>query len=99
VDASPRGRGNRLAVEDIVALARDYGTRRPAVIRTSMGLQRHSNGGATLRALACLPALTGDYGKQGGGLLYSTGGYWMWPGPPLPAGAGAEQPEPPARAW
>ncbi len=64
---------------DIRQLARDYGTTRPALIRTSMGIQRHSNGGNTIRALACLPALTGDYGRPGGGLLYSTGGYWMWP--------------------
>jgi anaerobic selenocysteine-containing dehydrogenase len=65
---------------EIAALAREYGTTRPALIRTSMGLQRHSNGGNMVRALACLPALTGDYGKPGGGLLYSTGGYWTPPG-------------------
>lgn len=69
-----------IPVEQIVALAREYGTTRPALIRTSMGLQRHSNGGNTVRALACLPALVGDYGKLGGGLLYSTGGFWAWPG-------------------
>jgi anaerobic selenocysteine-containing dehydrogenase len=68
-----------IQVEQIVALAREYGERRPALIRCSMGLQRHSNGGATVRALACLPALVGDYGKPGGGILYSTGGYWQWP--------------------
>lgn len=68
-----------VAAADIVTLARDYGDRRPALIRTSMGIQRHSNGGNTVRALACLPALVGDYGKPGGGLLYSTGGYLMWP--------------------
>lgn len=65
--------------EQIRELAREYGTRRPALIRTSMGLQRHSNGGSTIRALACLPALTGDYGRPGGGLLYSTGGHFPWP--------------------
>lgn len=69
-----------LAVDDIVGLAREYGTTRPALIRTSMGLQRHSNGGNTIRALACLPALVGDYGRPGGGILYSTGGYWAFPG-------------------
>ncbi len=46
-----------LSAEQVVALAREYGTTRPAVIRCSMGLQRHSNGGNTVRALACLPAL------------------------------------------
>jgi anaerobic selenocysteine-containing dehydrogenase len=65
--------------ESIAALARDYGTTRPALLRCSMGLQRHGNGGEAIRALACLPALTGDYGLPGGGLLYSTYGYWPWP--------------------
>ena len=69
-----------IAIEDILRLARDYGNKRPALIKTSMGLQRHSNGGNTIRCLASLPALTGDYGKPGGGILYSTSGYWMWPG-------------------
>lgn len=69
-----------LSVEQIVTLAREYGTTRPALIRTSMGLQRHSNGGNTIRALACLPALVGDYGRPGGGLLYSTGSFWTFPG-------------------
>ena len=69
-----------IPTEQIVQLAREYGTTRPAVIRCSMGLQRHSNGGNTIRALTCLPALVGDYGKPGGGILYSTGGYWMFPG-------------------
>ena len=69
-----------LTVEQIVSLAREYGSTRPSVIRTSMGLQRHSNGGSTVRALACLPALVGDYGRIGGGLLYSTSGYWVFPG-------------------
>jgi len=68
-----------IPAEQITALAHEYGTTRPSLIRCSMGLQRHSNGGETIRALACLPALTGDYGKPGGGLLYSTGGYWSWP--------------------
>lgn len=65
--------------EQIVRLARDYGTLRPAFVKTSMGLQRHSNGGNTIRCLACLPALVGDYGQPGGGFLYSTSGYWPWP--------------------
>lgn len=69
-----------LPAEQIRSLAREYGAARPAVIRCSMGLQRHSNGGSTIRALACLPALVGDYGVSGGGLLYSTGGYWTFPG-------------------
>jgi anaerobic selenocysteine-containing dehydrogenase len=68
-----------LSVPTILDLAREYGSVRPSLIRCSMGLQRHSNGGNTVRALACLPALVGDYGKPGGGILYSTGGYFAWP--------------------
>jgi anaerobic selenocysteine-containing dehydrogenase len=64
----------------IYRLARDYGTARPALLHCSPGLQRHSNGGNTIRTLACLPALVGDYGKPGGGLLFSTSGYWLFPG-------------------
>ncbi|MCC2669981.1 MAG: molybdopterin oxidoreductase family protein [Armatimonadetes bacterium] len=86
-----------LPVEQIVTLAREYGTTRPALIRTSMGLQRHSNGGNTIRALAALPALVGDYGKSGGGILYSTGGYWAFPGNvvcPQELAAASPNPEP-----
>jgi len=84
-----------LPVEQIVRLAREYGSTRPALIRTSMGLQRHSNGGSTIRALACLPALTGDYGKPGGGILYSTGGYWAFPDSAVcPAELRANSPNP-----
>jgi anaerobic selenocysteine-containing dehydrogenase len=87
-----------IAADQIAALAREYGTTRPSLIRTSMGLQRHSNGGATIRALACLPALVGDYGRPGGGLLYSTGGYLAWPLPALcPPELAANSPNPAPR--
>jgi anaerobic selenocysteine-containing dehydrogenase len=46
---------------------------RPTGIRTLMGMQRHRGGGQAMRALSCLPALTGDYDRRGGGLCYSTG--------------------------
>ena len=87
-----------IPAEQIVTLAREYGTTRPALIRTSMGLQRHSNGGNTIRALACLPALVGDYGQSGGGILYSTGGYWTFPGSVVsPAELRAASPNPQPR--
>ena len=41
-------------------------------------MQRHRNGGQTVRALCALPALTGQYGVRGGGLAYSTSGYFKW---------------------
>jgi anaerobic selenocysteine-containing dehydrogenase len=65
---------------EISDLARAYASESPSLIKCSMGLQRHTNGGNTIRCLACLPALTGSYGTLGGGFLYSTGGHLTWPG-------------------
>ncbi|HEX8034889.1 MAG TPA: molybdopterin-dependent oxidoreductase, partial [Ktedonobacterales bacterium] len=62
----------------IEELAHRYGTTRPAMLKTSDGIQRHGNGGQTIRALCCLPAVTGQYGVRGGGLYYSTSGYVRW---------------------
>jgi anaerobic selenocysteine-containing dehydrogenase len=67
----------------IIDLAQRYGTTRPAMIKFADGLQRHGNGGQTSRALACLPALVGQYGVRGGGLFYSTSGYIAWDGEAL----------------
>jgi anaerobic selenocysteine-containing dehydrogenase len=67
----------------IVALARRYGTTKPAMIKFADGIQRHGNGGQTSRALTCLPALVGQYGVRGGGLFYSTSGYVAWNGEAL----------------
>ncbi|MGZ3585110.1 MAG: molybdopterin-containing oxidoreductase family protein [Ktedonobacterales bacterium] len=62
----------------IEELARRYSTTTPAMLKTSDGIQRHGNGGQTIRALCCLPAVTGQYGVRGGGLYYSTSGYVRW---------------------
>jgi len=58
----------------IVALARDYGTARPAAIRLNYGMQRVRGGGNAARAIACLPALIGAWRHRAGGLLLSTSG-------------------------
>lgn len=63
---------------DIFELARLYATSRPSLIKFSDGLQRHLNGGQTVRALCALPALTGQYGSRGGGLAYSTSDFIQW---------------------
>ncbi len=63
-----------LPVEDILALAREYASTRPAVIRLNYGLQRHTNGGMMVRAVACLPAVVGAWRDVGGGALLSTSG-------------------------
>jgi anaerobic selenocysteine-containing dehydrogenase len=61
-----------IAREDIVRLARDYATVRPAAIRVNYGVQRSERGGAAVRAIAALPALTGSWREVGGGLQLST---------------------------
>jgi anaerobic selenocysteine-containing dehydrogenase len=67
-----------LPAEDIVEVARLYGTRRPGLIKIADGLNRNPNGGQAVRAVCALPALTGQYGVRGGGLSYSTSGYFPW---------------------
>ncbi len=61
----------RLSEAVIRDLAIAYGTAKPACIRVGWGIQRHSNGGQTMRSIACLPAVTGQYGVSGGGMLFS----------------------------
>lgn len=58
----------------IVALARDYGTIEPAVIRLNYGMQRHAGGGMAIRTVACLPALVGAWRHPAGGALLSSSG-------------------------
>jgi len=55
-------------------LAQAYGRARAPFIRVGNGLQRHSNGGQAIRAIACLPGLTGAYARPGGGALWETFG-------------------------
>jgi anaerobic selenocysteine-containing dehydrogenase len=63
-----------LGADDIVALARDYGTIKPAVIRLNYGMQRHAGGGMAMRTAACLPALVGAWRDPAGGALLSSSG-------------------------
>lgn len=58
--------------DEIVALAREYATTRPAVIRLNYGVQRSERGAMAVRAIALLPALTGSWKDVGGGLQLST---------------------------
>jgi anaerobic selenocysteine-containing dehydrogenase len=67
----------RLPAETIRRLARLYGERRPGLIATGPGLQRHTNGGQAMRCLLALPAVTGQYGTSGGGFLYNNR-YLIW---------------------
>lgn len=65
-------------VEQIVALAQDYGTcltrGKPAAIRMNYGLQRVHGGGNAARLIASLPALIGAWRHRAGGVLFSSSG-------------------------
>jgi anaerobic selenocysteine-containing dehydrogenase len=61
-----------IAKDEIVALAREYATTRPAAIRLNYGVQRSDRGAMAVRTIALLPALTGSWKEVGGGLQLST---------------------------
>ncbi len=67
-----------ITAEEIRALARDYGETckagKPAAIRLNYGLQRVRGGGNAVRAITCLPALTGAWKHRAGGALLSASG-------------------------
>ncbi|HSQ81328.1 MAG TPA: molybdopterin oxidoreductase family protein [Casimicrobiaceae bacterium] len=63
-----------IASEQVVRLAREYGTIQPAAIRLNYGMQRVHGGGNAVRAIACLPALVGAWRHPAGGALLSSSG-------------------------
>jgi anaerobic selenocysteine-containing dehydrogenase len=60
-----------LGPDAIRALAAEYARTKPALLIAGFGLQRHSRAGQTMRAVALLPALTGNVGITGGGWQYA----------------------------
>jgi anaerobic selenocysteine-containing dehydrogenase len=61
-----------IAAEEIVTLAREYATTRPAAIRVNYGVQRSERGSMAVRVIALLPALVGAWRDVGGGIQLST---------------------------
>jgi anaerobic selenocysteine-containing dehydrogenase len=61
-----------IAAEEIVALAREYATIRPAAIRVNYGVQRSERGSMAVRTIGLLPALIGSWREIGGGVQLST---------------------------
>ena len=55
--------------EDIRKLAMEFATTQPAAIRLGVALERNYGGGQAIRAISCLPALTGAWRHVGGGAL------------------------------
>jgi anaerobic selenocysteine-containing dehydrogenase len=79
-DVLPRFGPDRVAAitglprADVERLAHLYGRARAPYIRIGFGMSRSSQGGQGVRAVACLPAVVGAYGKPGGGALLATVG-------------------------
>jgi anaerobic selenocysteine-containing dehydrogenase len=65
-----------LTVDEVVGLARDYGTAKPAAIRLNYGMQRHAGGGIAARTIACLPALVGAWRDAAGGISLTTSDFY-----------------------
>ena len=63
-----------ITAEQIESLARDWATTKPAAIRMNYGMQRVKGGGNAVRAIACLPALTGAWRHRAGGVLLANSG-------------------------
>jgi anaerobic selenocysteine-containing dehydrogenase len=63
-----------LSVDDIERLAAMYGAAKSSLIRLGEGMTRLARGGQALRAVVTLPALTGAYGREGGGALLLAAG-------------------------
>ncbi|PWJ16528.1 molybdopterin-containing oxidoreductase family protein [Jannaschia seohaensis] len=58
-----------LPPERIVALARDYAAAAPAmIVLGGSSIHKGENGWHAARAIGCLPALTGQFGRPGGGI-------------------------------
>ena len=55
----------------IIELAHIIGGSRPLTILPGYGLQRHKNGGQTIRSILLLSVLTGNIGKSGAGFNYA----------------------------
>lgn len=56
--------------ELMARLAEEYATNTPAAIWLGLGLQRHVNGGQNVRTISALAAMTGNLGREGGGVYY-----------------------------
>ena len=64
-----------IEAEVIENLAIEYGTIKPAFIRTLIGAEHRQYGAMFFRTLTCLPLLTGSWRHLGGGYARSVGSY------------------------
>ncbi|NHC42206.1 molybdopterin-dependent oxidoreductase [Bacillus sp. MM2020_1] len=63
-------------VKVIERLAREYAAAKPASIWIGYGMQRHTNGGAAVRSIDALAAMSGNIGVVGGGANYAQLDSW-----------------------
>jgi len=66
----------RISEREVLDLAREYGSIKPAAIRLNYGMQRHAGGGIAARTIACLPALTGAWRDPAGGVVLTTADFY-----------------------
>ncbi|OPY74247.1 MAG: Acetylene hydratase [Syntrophorhabdus sp. PtaU1.Bin058] len=59
-----------IPADTIRQIAREYGSTRPAVLRDGNGFDMQTNGAQTMRAVMFLIALTGNYDRPGGNVLF-----------------------------
>ncbi len=72
-------------------LAISYARKKPSLLIAGFGLQRHSHAGQAMRAVALLPALTGNIGIPGGGWQYANlTSHVFRPPPALPSQEGTQ---------
>src|SRR5262249_18943866 len=65
-----------LPAESIIEVGKRLAGTRPTGIRIGIGLQRHGGGGMAVRAITCIPGITGDWRYPGGGVFYDTRGFF-----------------------
>ncbi len=66
-----------IPAEDIRTLAREFAKTNPAAIRVGVAVERNWGGGQAIRAICCLPSLTGAWREVGGGIYQMT--FWEHP--------------------
>jgi anaerobic selenocysteine-containing dehydrogenase len=62
----------RVPPGEIAALAEEYASAEPALVRCGWGVERNRNGEAAVAAILALPAVAGKFGRRGGGYVLSS---------------------------
>lgn len=79
--------------QDIISLAYMIGRGKPVTIIPGYGLQRHLNGGQTIRAILSLVIITGNIGKKGAGFNYANLQSYIYDDPKEPVSYYPDKPK------